>query len=71
MNQVAISVALVLCAAVLGLLGNWGRRRGQELVPPGLSAEDQRRQERVIRRGALACFVAATLFLVAAVGSLV
>lgn len=70
MNQTAVSVALIFCAAALGFLGHWGRRGGRDLVPPGLSAEERWRQECVIRRGVVACFVTAILFLVAAVGAL-
>jgi hypothetical protein len=48
-----VLLGLVL-AAVLFLIGWWGRRNAAALVPPSLSAESRARKERELRRGAFA-----------------
>lgn len=65
-----LSVGLLAVAAVLVLLGRWGRRNASSLVPGSLSAPDRRHREAVLRRGGLACHGAALLLAVAAVGRL-
>jgi hypothetical protein len=68
--DIAMSVAMSVVAVVLVLVGNWGWRNAVRLVPQGISTEDRARQERVLRRGAVACYAAAALLVFAAIGSL-
>lgn len=68
--DIAMSAGMVVVAVLLVLLGGWGRRNAARLVPEAISPEDRVRQERVLRRGSVACFGAAALLVFAAVGSL-
>jgi hypothetical protein len=53
----------LLFAAALFAIGRWGRRNAAGLVPTALSEAGQRSQERALRRGSVACQLAAGLFL--------
>lgn len=57
------AVALVFLAVSLHSLGIWGRRNAQRLVPAALPSRQRLGQERVLRRGAWACHVAAGVLL--------
>jgi hypothetical protein len=59
-----VAVVALVFAAVLFAIGRWGRRNAAGLVPSALSEEGQRSQERALRRGSVACQLAAGLFLV-------
>ncbi len=54
------AVLLVLAAAVAAL-GRWGRRNAPRLARGALSERDQDHRAAVLRRGGLACYVAAVL----------
>lgn len=68
--DIATSLAMAVVSVLLVLLGSWGRRNAVRLVPQTISPEDHLRQVRVLRRGSVACYVAAALLVLAAVGSL-
>lgn len=59
----------LLLAAVLVLLGRWGRRHAHNLVWPGLPQGDRARRVAAVRRGGGLCYlVAAALTLVGMAG---
>jgi hypothetical protein len=64
-----IGLLLVAGSAVLFLLGYWGRRNAEDLVPVSLDADERARRTRVLRRGSLACCAVAMLFLIASIGA--
>lgn len=63
-------VALVL-AAVLLVVGRWGRRNAAGLVPSSLSASARQDKERVVRRGGTTCQIVATWFVLLGIAELV
>lgn len=44
------------------LLGRWGMRNAEHLVPATLSEHERERKERVLSRGSLACQFLAVVF---------
>lgn len=67
-----VTLPVAALAAVLILLGGWGRRNAAILaVVPGMEAERIARRERTMRRGAVACRGVGTAFLAVAVLSVV
>ncbi|SNR49829.1 hypothetical protein SAMN06265360_107203 [Haloechinothrix alba] len=52
-------------AAILAALGTWGIRHAPQLAPAPLPEQERRHRTRVLRRGGIACLVAATLLLAA------
>ena len=56
-----VPIALVLAALLFGL-ARWGRKNSADLVSVALSAESRAKRERVLRRGAMSCYVLAALF---------
>lgn len=50
-------------AAVLAALGTWGIRHAPRLAPGSLPEQERLHRARVLRRGGLACLLAATLLL--------
>jgi hypothetical protein len=66
--MIRVVVPVVLLAAVLLLLGAWGRRHVRELAfVPGMTDERVTKRERVMRRGCVACSAVGTVFLGVAV----
>lgn len=61
----------LLFAAILLLIGWWGRRNAATLVPPSLSAESRARKERELRRGAFAMVGFGVLVMLGVVARLV
>lgn len=62
------SALLLLLAATLALIGQWGRRNAGTLAPRGMPEQERQHRTAVIRRGGLACQIAS--FLLAAAGLL-
>lgn len=62
----SVWVALVF-AAVLFIIGMWGRRNAGNLVLSTLSPSAQRAKHRSIRRGAVACMIGGGVFVVLAI----
>ncbi|MCU1651093.1 MAG: hypothetical protein JWQ60_2242 [Pseudonocardia sp.] len=58
---------LLAGSAMLFLLGYWGRRNAEDLVPVSLHPDERARRTRVLRRGSMTCCVVATLFLIVGV----
>lgn len=52
-------VAFGLLAGGLLLLGRWGIRNATRLAPQSLPENERQRRARVMRRGSVACWVAA------------
>lgn len=64
------AVVLLVLATILGALGHWGLRDADNLARARHSGQTQQRQARVLRRGAVTCYVVAALLAVAAILSL-
>lgn len=58
------SIVTLTTAAILLLIGRWGYRNADTLAPSLLAEEKQDQRSRVIRRGAIACYGAAAIFVV-------
>lgn len=54
---------LLTLAALLVLLGRWGYRNADALVPTAVGVAERARLARVLRRGAVAAYVVAGAFL--------
>ena len=65
--RLATVAALLLCAAVLAVLGHWGRAHGASLAPAYLAEDDRERRAAVVRRGGLACYLGAAAMAAVAV----
>ncbi|MBA0126493.1 hypothetical protein H0B56_13160 [Haloechinothrix sp. YIM 98757] len=59
------TLILTAMAAILVALGTWGIRHAPRLAPAALPGQERRHRARVLRRGGIACLVAATLLLAA------
>ncbi|WP_245773965.1 hypothetical protein [Pseudonocardia ammonioxydans] len=64
MANVVVFVSLGIITVVIGV---WGRRNAGHLVPASLPTQDRAKRERTLRRGAWACQIVGTLFVVAGV----
>jgi threonine/homoserine/homoserine lactone efflux protein len=56
-------LACVVGAAVLVALGVWGWRAVPGMVPEALGVEERKQKEQMLRRGVVACFLAAAILL--------
>ncbi|UUV28639.1 hypothetical protein NQK81_28110 [Amycolatopsis roodepoortensis] len=57
------TVIFLLClAALLVLLGRWGRKRSLDLVPSNLPIAERERRAKVVRRGAVGAYAVAAVF---------
>jgi hypothetical protein len=65
-----MSVFVGLVAVMTFAIGTWGVRNLDELVPPVLSEDEQRKRTRVYRRGARVLQITAVLFAASAVATL-
>ena len=61
MIAVADLVASVLLGGMVFLVGTWGLRNTDSLLPPALPQRDRARRATVYRRGARACQVVGVL----------
>jgi len=61
----------LICAAVFFVAARWGRSNTASLVPMTVSVETRTRRERVLKRGAISCYVWATLLLLIAVSDVI
>lgn len=69
-SRYVTAVLLLVGAAVLVLLGRWGKRNANTLVPSAFSDEGRRQRAQSIRRNGTACQVFACLLLLTSVGML-
>jgi len=60
-TAVANSAVLAVFAVGLLITGRWGRTRSAQLVPTYLNVDDRAHRTRLLRRGSLACYVAAAV----------
>jgi hypothetical protein len=65
--RVADLLVLLVVAAVLALLGRWGRANALSLVPHGLPEDDRVRRASAVRRGGMVCYLASGVMAVAGV----
>lgn len=62
------SALFLMLAAMLALIGQWGRRNAETLASRGMPERERQHRTAVMRRGGLACQIAS--FLLAAAGLL-
>lgn len=55
------SALLLTFAAMLALIGWWGRRNAETLAPQHMPEQERRRRVGVMRRGGLSCQAASVL----------
>lgn len=65
------AIPMLALAVALVLLGRWGRRHADRLVPAGLSADERARRARVLRRGAVVSYVVAAVFVAFSIAAVV
>ena len=63
------SALLLMLAAMLALIGRWGRRNAETLAPRGMPERERRHRAESLRRGGLACHIAS--FMLATAGLLI
>ncbi len=61
------AIVTLTIAGILVLLGRWGYRNAENLAPPLLAEESREHRTRVVRRGAIACYAAAVVFVAIAI----
>ena len=65
-EQVLHAALLLAAGGGVGLLGRWGRAHAVTLAPDHLDVYDRERRIRSMERGALACYGAALVLVIAA-----
>jgi ABC-type Fe3+ transport system permease subunit len=61
------TAVLLVLAALLVLIGRWGRRNAESLAPRGMPERERAQRAGVLRRGGIACHVVACLLATAGV----